>query len=261
MIRRPYRTSCRFFSDSNETNTIHWYVVPWSNGTLPFPHRIKPNDWYPEQVNPKDIGEESLEDRPFDGWGRIIPPVPTTDHICGTADDFSNGCARNSSRPPLNRAGDGIPDCCRQVIQGMVMGGFGQVLVGRSIMILNGGTFYFTAVNDCASSPQWNFLTQGRIAVINRTGAFGFPTTIINGFVGGQSYRIDVYLQGTGQAVSFIGGGCSGHSSSFSHFNAQGSLHYSDTFTFNPTDAYVMVRVQEVVSPPGPGYVVVITPL
>lgn len=121
--RRPYRTACRPWRDSSEEVTVHWYVVPPENGTLPYPSRINSLCWRDAQMNPSPVGEVSAGEQFFDGWGRIVPPIPPGDHICGTREDFELGGLRNTDEPPLTRGPDGIPTCCRGVVGGVVLGG------------------------------------------------------------------------------------------------------------------------------------------
>jgi len=122
MIRRPYRTKCRFLRDSELECTVHWYIVPATNPTLGFPCRINSLDWRDNRQNPSPVGEVSFEDRPFDGWGRIIPPVPG-DELCGTRDDFENGGRYLPDLPPFPRAADGVALCCRPEVGGIMLGG------------------------------------------------------------------------------------------------------------------------------------------
>lgn len=122
MVRRPYRTTCRPFKDSDAEVTVHWYVVPDDTPTLPYPSRINSIDWRDNRVNPSPVGEVTFADRPFDGWGRIVPPIPG-DHICGTRADFADGGTYLPDDPPFPRGEDGIPLCCRPEIGGLVVGG------------------------------------------------------------------------------------------------------------------------------------------
>lgn len=225
LIRRPYRTTCRFFSDSDEENTIHWYVVPWSNGTLPYPHRIVPADWFPDKVNTKDHGEHSLEPRPFDGWGRIVPPVAPADHICGTAADFSAGCSVSDPRPPLVRGPDGIPTCCRAIAQGVILGGTGDVSIGRGALFVGGGTPIFEGSNDCMIAPVWRPLLDGSMIVMWGGGA-GIPSVAVGGLVAGASYQVDITTLDTGNTVHAWGGVNCGFPA-VEYYTSTGSLTHS----------------------------------
>lgn len=124
--RRPYRTKVRPWRDSQEEVTIHWYQVPKQNGTLPYPSRINSLAWRDLGLNPSPVGEVPLADVEFDGWNRIVAPLPK-DHICGTREDFVLGGLKNTSAPPLIRGNDGIPTCCRAEIKGVDLGGVGLV--------------------------------------------------------------------------------------------------------------------------------------
>jgi len=101
---------------------LHWYAVPAENGTLPYPSRINSLQWRPDQINPSPVGEVSCGVQTYDGFGRIVPPVPG-DHICGTREDFEFGGLEDSEEPPLIRGADGIPTCCRDPIRGVMIGG------------------------------------------------------------------------------------------------------------------------------------------
>lgn len=122
MIRRPYRTACRFFRDSEVESTVHWYIVPPTNPVLGFPCRINSLDWRDNRMNPGPVGEVTFAERPFDGWGRIVPPIPG-DHLCGTREDFELGGRYLPDDPPFERGADGIPLCCRPDIGGIEVGG------------------------------------------------------------------------------------------------------------------------------------------
>lgn len=122
MVRRPYRTKCRFFRDSDVECDVHWYIVPAENGTLGVPCRINSLDWRDNRMNPGVIGEVSFADRPFDGWGRIVPPTPG-DHLCGSPEDFREGGRYLPDDPPFPRADDGIPFCCRPPLGALLVGG------------------------------------------------------------------------------------------------------------------------------------------
>lgn len=122
MVRAPYRTTCRFFRDSEHEDVIHWYVVPWSNGTLGIPSPFMSIRWRPYWVNPGPVGEVTFAEQHYDGWGRIVPPIPG-DHLCGEETDFRHGGRYLPSLPPIQRAADGISECCRPELGGMEMGG------------------------------------------------------------------------------------------------------------------------------------------
>lgn len=101
---------------------MHWYIVPRTAPLLGMPCRINSIDWRDNRVNPSPVGEVTFADRPFDGWGRIVPPIPG-DHLCGTAEDFAHGGRYLPDLPPFPRAADGIPLCCRPPLGGVRLGG------------------------------------------------------------------------------------------------------------------------------------------
>lgn len=122
MGRRPYRTTMRPFRDSDVEVVVHWYKVPATNPRLPYPSRINSLDWKDGQFSFSPVGEVTGAEREFDGWGRIVPPVPE-DHICGERGDFEFGGLYRPDLPPLERGPDGIPLCCRPAFGGLVFGG------------------------------------------------------------------------------------------------------------------------------------------
>lgn len=144
--RRPYKTACRPFRDDDTEVTVHWYSVPKANGTLGFPCRINSLDWRDFGINPAPVGEVTAADREFDGWGRIVPPPPG-DHVCGRREDFELGGLIGGPGPPLTRAADGIPTCCRAELGGMVLGGDGQVQYPHPLpqggLVMDGGALRF----------------------------------------------------------------------------------------------------------------------
>jgi hypothetical protein len=136
MVRAPYRTACRFLRDSDQEATIHWYVVPWSNGTIGIPSPINSSYWRPFWFNPGRVGEVNFAPRHYDGWGRIVPPIPG-DHLCGEAEDFRRGGLYQPSLPPFERAADGVSLCCRPELGGVLLGG--DSYIGDPVPVSDGG--------------------------------------------------------------------------------------------------------------------------
>lgn len=203
MVRRPYRTTVRPFRDSDVEATVHWYIVPWENGTLPYPCRINSLDWRPDRYNPSPVGEVTWAPRVFDGWGRIVPPPPG-DHVCGDRSDFELGGLYLPDEPPVTRDLDGIPTCCRPAIDGLVIGGAGievpPVAFSAGALVI-GGTGLLGSVQPVSDGAivmagegqlgQCHFLLNSTSPVITDLESFGFdcaasPTTVIV-FPGGWS--------------------------------------------------------------------------
>lgn len=205
MVRRPYRTTCRFFNDSDEENTIHWYVVPKTNPTLPYKFLIYPNDQNDLRMNPKAFGEVPLEPRPFDGWNRIVPPVPT-DHICGDPADFAAGCSITDPRPPLVRGPDGIPTCCRPIQQGLVVGGTAPAANPSGGGVLGGAVEYFGTTIFCPSAPDWFPLTTSSVAVVNCGSGVSATYLRVRGLAVGSTYRFTFHVTATTNEIHLFGG-------------------------------------------------------
>jgi hypothetical protein len=196
MIRRPYRTTVRPFRDSETEAVIHWYAVPWSNGTLPFPSRINSLDWRPDRFNPSPVGEVTWAPRIFDGWGRIVPPPPG-DHVCGDPSDFELGGLYLPDEPPVTRDIDGIPTYCRPAIDGLVIGGEGiriqpqpfspgAVVMGGTGIVADVQTFSAGALvlGGEGTIGTCHFLLNSTSPLIVDLESFGFdctasPTTVI----------------------------------------------------------------------------------
>lgn len=91
-----YFTKARFFRDSGEWTTIHWYAVPKDRPCLPVASFLEDSDWTNNNgpratiykgVAP-DIQGEQWADRP----ASRVPPLPGeafTGHYCGTPEQWS----------------------------------------------------------------------------------------------------------------------------------------------------------------------------
>lgn len=201
MARFPYTTPCHFFSDSDEVNDIVWYPCNPGAPDLPYPTVIRntamqDDNW--RQWSPGEIYDPF--DRPYNGK-LPIPGVPAG-HICGTPEDFANGCSLTDPRPPLEYRADGLPACCGGVVVGS--GGAGA-----------GGS----AVVAVSANPGPTCLAASAVAFGVPFGGTitGPPTTIhwwkLPPLVIGQTYHATItYLPGSVAGLSFnvVWPSCSG---------------------------------------------------
>jgi len=205
MIRRPYRVDCRPWRDSEDEVTLHWYVTNPANGSLPYPSRINSLNWRPDNMNPAPVGEVTFADQTFDGWGRIIPPMPG-DHICGQRSDFEFGGLKDTSEPPLVRDADGIPTCCRPPIGGFVLSGGG--IIGDVGTRIGAELRTATPLAACGGGIFLELGVQYFVRCIALGGSvvsFQFPQT-----APGQTYRIRAAAGKTDrQLVCWNGATCS----------------------------------------------------
>ena len=130
-IRRSYTTTARPFRDSDETVTIVWYPCVPEAPALGFPTMMVSEDWDSEWTFPLPGGEVPGAPRPF----RYERPKPgaTGEHVCGTQQDFEEGCKYEPDEPAVVYGTLGLPNCCDPAVvtQGGVAFG-GQALVSFS---------------------------------------------------------------------------------------------------------------------------------
>lgn len=104
MAREGYETDVRFFADSAEVTTIHWYKVPVDRPCLPYPSFVWDSDWANDngprttifKGNPPVTSGEQWALRPV----TRRPPLPLetfTGHFCGTKTQWSGDL--RSDRP------------------------------------------------------------------------------------------------------------------------------------------------------------------
>lgn len=130
--RRPYTTKAKLVAGSNELFTLVWYKADPAAGTLPFPSAVSSLDWASDPTRPTPIGEVFGQSRKYNGKWRVLGADGS--HVCGTADDFLNGC--KPADPPREYLPNGLPKCCRPALKlgigGLLLGGTCTVNVGSS---------------------------------------------------------------------------------------------------------------------------------
>lgn len=123
-LRCGYRTTCRFFRDSEEEVEIQWYKCPKGAETLGHPSAISSLDWtaFPEQK--KGVGEVFNAPRVYRQKGPI--PGASGKNQCGTQQDFEEGGLYLPELPPIEFNADGLAICCG-VPDGILLGGTAPV--------------------------------------------------------------------------------------------------------------------------------------
>ena len=113
--RVPYRTSCRFFKDSDVETDIIWYPALPNAPVLGFPSAISSLNWGVEE---RDIGvycgyrvgEVPTAERKY--TNQKPKPAARGGHVCGTPEDFADGAVYDPDAPPIPYRPDGLPQCC-----------------------------------------------------------------------------------------------------------------------------------------------------
>ena len=130
MLHTPYRVACRFFRDSDELNDVVWYKCRDDAPTLPFPSMVCSRFWdYEFQFQPPG-GEEPYAK--FTNQRGPAKPAAVGTHQCGTAEDFAEGCLRDTTLPPVVYRANGLPACCAAVVDGRGGGAGG----GRDVVTI-----------------------------------------------------------------------------------------------------------------------------
>ena len=107
---RPFSTVYRPFRDSSEWVRVDWYPCAPGAKTLPFESCITNPFWERDQYEFED-GDEPLEQVIPTGKPRVKPGTGKG-HVCGSEQDFREGCARDESIPPVLYGMLGLPQCC-----------------------------------------------------------------------------------------------------------------------------------------------------
>lgn len=104
MSRTPgYITQCKFFTDSDDLTTIHWYPVPKDRPCLPVASIIEDSDWRNDngpratiyKGSPPYMQGEQWVDRP----AIRLPPLPGeqfTGHYCGSPQQWAGALSINN---------------------------------------------------------------------------------------------------------------------------------------------------------------------
>lgn len=104
--------------------------------------------WYPALKDAPDLGRVSLVarpewDEPGQEWAeggvadegewlsRQTVPGALGAHVCGSVEDFREGCTRDESNPPVLYGVSGLPQCCEPP----VIGGAGGAMGGRATVV------------------------------------------------------------------------------------------------------------------------------
>jgi hypothetical protein len=114
VIRRSYTTLARPFRDSDQTVTILWYTAQKNAPDLGVPCMMVSEDWDPDGAVLPPGGEVPNEPRPF--VNSREKPGALGEHVCGTAQDFSEGGHYDADSPPVVYGTLGLPNCCNPAV-------------------------------------------------------------------------------------------------------------------------------------------------
>lgn len=120
-MRRPYKTPCRFLSDSDLVSTVRWYEVAPDAETLPYTSIISSSDWESDRWLPFPVGELGDVRKRF--LAGSMPRGTGRGPMCGTVSDFNQGGDYEPDLPPVEYRTNGLPRCCHSPLA--IVGGAG----------------------------------------------------------------------------------------------------------------------------------------
>lgn len=115
------------FRDDSTPVKMHWYVTEQDAPGLPFPTSYMSMDWMTYPWQKTRPGEIWLEPRKYNGdWGMA---GRVSNHICGSEQDFLDGCVLDFEEPEVQYDANGNPTCCDTLcgVGGVSWGGSAKV--------------------------------------------------------------------------------------------------------------------------------------
>lgn len=129
MLRSCYRTKVQFFKDSNATTDVQWFFTDLPQ--IPFPTLFGSRNWDADNGEwLPTLGEVPGELRLWKNGRR--PGQFPGGHVCGTADQWLNGCLLADRLHDADLEPDGVPKCCWEGKKPPAKGGL--VLGGSSVV-------------------------------------------------------------------------------------------------------------------------------
>lgn len=121
MLRAGYTAPCRFFRDSDVIGTIRWFRCDPDAPPLGYESAISSLQQRGPYFTGLPVGEVFPLDFKFD-YGDPVD-LANYDHVCGQPIDFSDGGLYLPDEPPVLYAASGLPVCCAQLADGVMLGG------------------------------------------------------------------------------------------------------------------------------------------
>lgn len=120
-MRSAYSADMRFFPDQPERLVgVTWYRVPDDRPFLPYPHAFASRVWDYQKNDDPPYGEMNLP-RPWRGGQ--TPATAGDGGVCGTPDEWLNGCKPDAEIPPPWAGSDVCGKCAPPSL--LFMGGTG----------------------------------------------------------------------------------------------------------------------------------------
>ncbi len=132
-----YRTTMRFFTNSDEAIEVRWYPAPEGAQAMPYT-RFASGDWAYERVDWKGPGEVLGAPRTWINWD--TPASARGDHYCGTPDEWRNGIPAPAAGVNVMYDRWGLPACCNPGMPGGTADGGGAFFGNPPGGTIDGGT-------------------------------------------------------------------------------------------------------------------------
>ena len=153
-IKRPYKTDCRFFANSDTTVTLQWYPCLPGVPALDYPTPFLSRRWNSDEWINYPIGEVWAAPQPFTNVA--AKPSATGGHQCGTADQWL-GLTYPPVGPPVTYNADGLPTCCGLLatVGGLSWGGRAIVSGHYNLRSYGGISWTGTAIVSLGPTPVY----------------------------------------------------------------------------------------------------------
>ena len=110
IARRPYTTTARFFTNSDQQIKVRWVPADPARGTFPGVSRVCSLDWVTHPETAEGVGEVYGTSRNYNR-GKPFTGI-VGNHFCGTLDEHRNGEVFDPTKPPMLYQPSGLPLCC-----------------------------------------------------------------------------------------------------------------------------------------------------
>lgn len=131
MLRRPYTVKALPFSNASDEVDLVWYPALPAAPDLGFTSLMASQDWDADGQEWLPGGEVPGAAMPYNDQQQ--KPGALGARVCGTREDFADGCRKETGLPVVVFGGNGLPHCCPAVVAGDIGGtGLASGLVAHS---------------------------------------------------------------------------------------------------------------------------------